>query len=469
MNAPAEKSVKATLNEVAAAQLPETPHLAEKEPAADTSQPARREAVTAELVVPVSKKRKNAAAVSDISVVEKAPGEQKPPELRAPVPAATEVPGPGAAKAHAAEVRRARSRRLLKRLAIFVIVPTLVAAAYYGLFATPQFESYSTFTVQSSEVRPTLGMEGLLAGIASGGGHDALAVRDYALSRDMLAQLDKEVGFIAHYRDPSRDFVSRLGASATFEDAYEYFGSKVYADYDQTSGAVTLRVRAFTPDKAQGFAKSVLAASEAMVNKLSERQRRDRTRTAEAELKLAEERLRTSRKAIVALQQKHKDFSPLQTAGAAIEIRTQLEGEMAKARAELMQLKSFMNDNAPQVMAANEKIKAIGAQIAGESRRLVDPKENNGLNASLVDFEAAMTEKEFAEKAYATALAALELARADADRQHRYLAVIAGPSKPDESTYPHRFRSVLAAFVLSFLLLGVVSLLGAAVREHARL
>lgn len=390
-------------------------------------------------------------------------------EALAPAVAAPEPQSPGAAKALAAEVRRARSRRLLKRLAVFVGLPTVGAVAYYGFLATPQFESYSTFTIQSSETRPAFGMEGLLAGMASGAGHDALAVRDYALSRDMLALLDKQDGFISHFREPSRDWLSRLGASASFEDAFEYFGSKVYADYDQTSGAVTLRIRAFSPDKAQAFAKTVLASSEAMVNRLSERQRRDRTRYAEAELKLAEERLQSSRKAIVALQQKHKDFSPLQTAGAAIEIRTQLEAELAKARAELMQLKSYMNENAPQVRAANEKVKSLAAQAAGESRRLVDPKESGGLNASLIDFEAGMTEKEFAEKAYASALAALELARADADRQHRYLAVVAGPSKPDESTYPHRIRSIIAAFVLSFLLLGVVSLLGAAVREHARL
>jgi capsular polysaccharide transport system permease protein len=464
MNAPAEKkATQPTLNEVV--PLPAQDGQPSDAPANEPAPQAGREATPADVVAAPKKKRPPVAAEAP---PEKAAVAAPALDLQARAPA-PEMPGPGAAKAHAAEVRRLRSRRLLRRLALFVVLPTTAAAAYYGLIATPQFESYSTFTVQSSEARPTLGMEGLLAGIASGAGHDALAVRDYALSRDMLALLDKQDGFIRHYREPSRDWVSRLSESASFEDAYEYFGSKVYADYDQTSGAVTLRVRAFTPDKAQAFAKSLLAGSEAMVNKLSERQRRDRTRWAEAELKLAEERLQGSRKAIVALQQKHKDFSPLQTAGAAFQIRTQLEGELAKARAEVMQLKSFMNADAPQVRAANERVKALGAQIAGESRRLVDPKESSGLNASLVDFEAGMTEKEFSEKAYASALAALELARADADRQHRYLAVVAGPSRPDESTYPHRFRSVLAAFVLSFLLLGVVSLLGAAVREHARL
>jgi capsular polysaccharide transport system permease protein len=172
---------------------------------------------------------------------------------------------------------------------------------------------------------------------------------------------------------------------------------------------------------------------------------------------------------IVELQQKHEDFNPLQSATAAMTVRTGLETELAKARAELMQLKSYMNADAPQVLASAEKVKSLSAQVAGESRKLVDPTKPGGLNTSFADFEGAMVEKEFAQKAYESAMATLEMARADADRQHRYVAVIAAPSKPDESTYPHRVRSVLTAFVASFLLWGVFSLMIAAVREHARL
>lgn len=370
----------------------------------------------------------------------------------------------------AAAVRRARGRRLALRVALFVLLPTALAAVYYGVIATAQYESYSLFTVQSSEARPTLGVEGLLAGITGGNaGHDALTVRDYVLSRDMLQRLDKDLRFIDHYKAGTSDWFSRLAPDASFEDSYEYYAGKIYADYDQTTGAVTLRVRAFSADKAIAISQSVLASSEEMVNKLSERQRHDRIAYAEVDLKQAEVRLTAARKAVVALQQKYGDFSPLQTAEAAMKIRTALEGELAKARAEMMQLKSFMNDDAPQVRAANEKVKAISAQVAGESRRLVDPSKSNGLNASFADFEEAMMEKEFAEKVYQSSLASLELAREDANRQHRYLAVIAKPSKPDEATYPHRVRGVVAAFFVCFLLLGVVSLMVAAVREHARL
>lgn len=378
--------------------------------------------------------------------------------------------GVSKAKAKAQALRRKRSQRLLRRFSVFVLLPTAIAAAYYGPIASNQYESVASFSVQSSDSRPMIGMEGLLAGLTSGGGrNDVMAVRDYLLSRDMLQRLEKEHGFIEHYKDRGKDWLSRLRADASFEQAYEYYTQKVHAEYDTSSGSITLKVRAFDAKNAQLFARNLLTYSEEMVNKLADRERRDRTGYAESDLKRAEQRLSEARKKLVALQHEHSDFSPMQTANSTMEIRTRLEGELARARAELMQRKAFMQSDAPQVLAAEEVVKSISAQIANESRRLVDPRKPEGLGATLADFEAAMVEKEFSQKAYQSAMANLEVARADADRQHRYIALIATPSLPDQSTYPHRWRSIITAFVLSFLLLGVGSLVSAAVREHAKL
>jgi capsular polysaccharide transport system permease protein len=403
-----------------------------------------------------------------MSAIAEKVGESTVAEVTVLTPAADK--GVSKAKAKAQALRKKRSQRLLRRFAVFVLLPTALAATYFGAIASNQYESSASFSVQSSDARPMIGMEGLLAGLASGGGrNDVLAVRDYVLSRDMLQRLDKEHGFIKHYKDKRADWFSRLHEGASFEEAYEYYAHKVYADYDTTSGSITIKVRAFDAKSAQLFARSLLAYSEEMVNKLSDRERKDRTGYAESDLKRAEQRLSEARKRLVALQQEHSEFSPLQTANSTMEVRTRLEGELARARAELMQRKAFMQDNAPQVLAAEEVVKSISAQIANENRRLVDPRKPEGLGTTMADFEAAMVEKEFSQKAYQSAMANLEVARADADRQHRYIALVANPSLPDQSTYPHRTRSIITAFFLSFLLLGVGSLISAAVREHARL
>src|SRR4051812_11685987 len=103
-----------------------------------------------------------------------APAEKKPEESRSGV--AELKPLQGSTKAHALAVRKARSRRLLMRILLFVVLPTALAATYYGALASRQYESYAQFTVQSSELQPSLGVD-LLAGLsgASGSARDALA------------------------------------------------------------------------------------------------------------------------------------------------------------------------------------------------------------------------------------------------------------------------------------------------------
>jgi capsular polysaccharide transport system permease protein len=149
-------------------------------------------------------------------------------------------------------------------------------------------------------------------------------------------------------------------------------------------------------------------------------------------------------------------------------IRTQLEGELAKTRAELRQLESFMKPESHQVQSLRQKIVSLEEQIQNENLKLVDP-QSQSLSASIARFEPLVLEKEFAEKAYESALTSLELARVEAAQQHRYLATIVSPSVPDEPTHPERILGILTVFAVALAVFGIVSLFVAAVREHAKL
>lgn len=390
--------------------------------------------------------------------------------LRLEPSAPDKQPAPAATAASVVkQVRRQQARRLLARLALFVLLPTLLATVYYAKLASDQFESYSHFTVHSAESQAVLPFESLLGVTGAPATRDTLAVREYILSRDMLARLQRDHAFIDHYKQSGADFLTRLAADASFEEAYEYYEDKVQVDFDSTSGTLTLRVRALSAERAQQFSEAIIRYSEEMVNKLTQREREDQTRYAEQTVKEAEKRLVAARKALLTQQRKHSELNPEQTAQSAMTLRTEIEGELARARAELMQLKSYMAPTAPKVIALTDRVRALSAQAAQEKRRLVDPKSDRGIAGSMGEFEAAMVEKEFAQKSYESAMAALDIARTQAARQHRYLARIAEPSLPDESTYPKRPLSVLTVFVVSFLLLGIGSLLWASIREHARI
>jgi capsular polysaccharide transport system permease protein len=64
-------------------------------------------------------------------------------------------------------------------------------------------------------------------------------------------------------------------------------------------------------------------------------------------------------------------------------------------------------------------------------------------------------------------LSALQEAHANASKQQLYVERLAEPSMPDEAIEPKRLRNMAAAFMLSLIVWGVLSLFAASVKEHA--
>jgi len=374
--------------------------------------------------------------------------------------------GAGPAVNTAKELRRLRARRLARRLGIGVALPTVLAGLYYGFVVTPQFESVSSFTVQAADGPTAPQFELLFAAVPGNAGRDAQLVQEYALSRDMLQHLVEEHGFLEHYGDDSVDFASRLDAEAGTEALHEYYLEHVEVDYDNTAGLLRLRVLAFDAEAARHFSQAILDKSEEMVNELSARARHDRISLARSELERAEERLVAARRAVNEAQGEGAELNPLQSAEALYELRAQLEGQLASARAELSALRGTAPSGSPEVVAQRRRVTALQRQLEEQNERLVG-ESGASLRQAISTFEPLLGEKEFAERAYASALASLEMARVDAARQHRYLVTLAGPSQPSDATHPNVLWSTLTVLVLCFALMGIGTLLIASVREHA--
>ena len=75
-------------------------------------------------------------------------------------------------------------------------------------------------------------------------------------------------------------------------------------------------------------------------------------------------------------------------------------------------------------------------------------------------------EQEFADNQLAAALASLEQARNEAQRQQLYLERIVQPSLPDVAVLPERLRNVVTVLVIGLVLWGILGMILAGVREH---
>jgi len=365
-------------------------------------------------------------------------------------------------------LRKARVKRLQRLFRWWVGVPTLLAVLYYGLIASDYYQSEAKFSIQSIDRSAAASLDTLIGSLPGiGSDKDALMVKDYILSRDVLARLDKEHAFLKHYQDAG-DWLSKLSGNSTFEDAYDYYLTRVNVDFDIQSGVSTLRVRALNAQQAAEFAGAILGYSEQLVNELSHRAELDRLDLARAEVQRGEERLTAARNAILSQQLAANEMNPAESAAAVMEIRSQLEAELAKSQAELTEIISYMRADSPKAVALKNRIESLKKQVSRENSRLINT-EDTSLSNSIAGFEPLVVEKEFAEKAYESALASLEVARAEAARQHRYLATVVTPSIPDVDTHPKRMMSILTVLFAAILSFGIGSLLIAAIREHARI
>jgi capsular polysaccharide transport system permease protein len=82
--------------------------------------------------------------------------------------------------------------------------------------------------------------------------------------------------------------------------------------------------------------------------------------------------------------------------------------------------------------------------------------------------DPASIDHQIAEKRLEAALKGFQEAVLEVGRAQRYLVVLDGPSHPDTAAMPRRLWGILTVCISALVLVSVLSLLGASVREHAK-
>ena len=370
-------------------------------------------------------------------------------------------------------VRRSKTGDWLRRhrwFALFVLLPTVAAALYYGAIASPIYVSQSTFVIKSpgQKSAPSLSLANLVqtTGLSSGQ-EQTKEVLDYIRSRSAVRDLESQTDVRAKYSSRGADFLSRfpqLFGDSSFESFYRYYGSMVAADMDQESGLAVLEVRAFTPRDAYDLNARLLNLSEALVNRLNQRAEGRGIAEAEQRVVQAEDRLRNARLALSAYRNQNQLLDPGKQATGVLEISNKLVAEQAglQAQLELMQRVAPRN---PAIPALRNRIVAMGREIAAQNGRAVGTP--TGIASKLANYEKLQVEQEFATQMLTTANASLESARTEAQKQQFYLERVVDPNLPDDSSLPHRLKRILVVFAASLCLYFVGWMLIVGILEHA--
>ena len=405
----------------------------------------------------------------------------KPADTPAPQTAKTPPPGGGKGNPNKPVVVRPTARPARrKRRHWFVLVSFLIVVLspiggsgwYLYTQAVDQYASTLGFTVRSEE---STSASDVLSGIGSsltGGSasRDADILYEFILSQEIVRKIDDRLNleqiYSAHY---DQDPLLSYDTAGTIEDLTEYWQRMVRVAYDSASGLMELRVLAFTPQDAQAIAEAIFDESSTMINALSATAREDGTRYAEDDLNRAIERLKTAREAMTAFRLANQIVDPNADIQVQMGLLTTLQEQQAAALIDYQLIAETARDGDPRLQQARRRLEIIEAQIAEERRKFgAQGNETDGVEyaTTIAEFERLTVEREFAESAYAAALSALDLARATASRQSRYLAAYIRPTLAEKSEFPQRELLIGIVTAFSFLIWAIMTLVFYALRDR---
>ena len=355
-------------------------------------------------------------------------------------------------------------------MALFVGLPTLFAAVYYGLMAAPVYVSQSAFVIKSPGQKslPSLSLANLVqSGGVSSSKEQTQEVLEYVRSRDALRDLEATTRIKAIYSDPTADVLSRFPGpfqDRSFENLYRYYGSMVAANVDSDSGMAVIEAKAFEPRGAYQINAKLLDLSEALVNRLNERAENRAIAEASRRVGQAEERVRAARVALSAYRNQQDLVDPKTQAEGVLEISNKLITEQAALRAQLELMMRVAPRN-PAIPAVRNRIAAVTRQINAQTGRAVGTP--SGIASKMGNYEKLSVEQDFATQMLTAAQASLEQARTDAQKQQFYLERIVEPDTPDDALLPHRLKSILIVLASSLCLYFVGWMLVVGILEHA--
>jgi capsular polysaccharide transport system permease protein len=365
-----------------------------------------------------------------------------------------------------------RPRWLLVSFILCVALPLIAATIYFATLATDRYAARAGFSIRGIDTNAGIDGIGALTGLASTGSttSDSYIVLSYLASRELLEAVDRQLDLRGVYSSRDVDMLSRLASEATVEDFLEYWNRRIQTQFDPTSGIIEFEVQSFSPEHAREIAAVVLRLTQTLVNELSANARSDALRFAREEVELQEARLRQALGAIRDFRASEQSVDPSASAALEIELIASLEARLIDVNARIAALRQTLDENAPSLTALRRNADALAAQIV-ERREAIGSEilGESGVSAvsqQLALYEELEVERSLAQQAYASALASLEQARRDADRQQRYLAIHLRPQAPESAHYPRSPRNLM---ILGFALVavwGIGTLITYSVRDH---
>ncbi|MBF9045972.1 capsule biosynthesis protein [Rhodobacterales bacterium LSUCC0031] len=371
------------------------------------------------------------------------------------------------------DIARRRRRRLVllaTRLALFVLLPTLLVSYYFYRVATPLYATNTEFVIQKAETGGTSsggGLGGLLGGSSFATVQESIVVQSYLESREAMLRLDEELNFREHFSAPNMDPLIRLAPDAAIETVYATYRDQLTIGYDPTEGVIKLEMLAADPFTSQAFSEALIRYAEERVDQMSQRLREDQMAGARESYEDAERRVSEAQARVLELQERRGVLSADAEVSAVFSQISTFELEAQQERLRLAEILSARSPNPTRVEVAQNNIARLETLIAQLRSSLTDTQAGGASLARIQsELVIAQADLETRQMMLAQSLQQLETARIEANRQSLYLSMGVFPVPPDRAAYPRAFENTLLAFLVFSGIYLMVSMTASILREQ---
>ena len=367
-----------------------------------------------------------------------------------------------------------RKKRLIWRLSLllFVILPTILSAVYYTLYASEQFQSEARFVVRAISATPLQQGEGddgaAIIPLPNSLNQDAHIIASYLSSDQFYHEMNGELDIETLFSRSDIDFFNRLTEKVAFDEKVKYLKKKMTIFVDGPSGIITVRARAFTPEEAQKIVQVALDRAEVIIDKISERAKTDLVERAEDEVRLNLAKFVDSLTELRRFQDETGILDPLGSAQVVSRLISGLTNRKLETIVEVEIAKNSGVSNNPRMRQLELLLKAIDSQISDLKGSLTQNNQKKGtvLSDTLVTFAELQTQRLLSEALYESSRRSLDTAKSTALRRTTFLAVFSRPKLAETKFYPKTLRQVAFVFVAMFILWSIAMLIIAAVEDH---
>lgn len=349
---------------------------------------------------------------------------------------------------------RARHATLLLSFVFLVLSPAILAAWYLWTIAADQYASEVGFSVRQEDASSALDILGGLSALSGSSSSDTDILYEFIQSQHLVADLNRTLDLREIWSKPTDDPVFSLPPEGPIEELVDYWPRMVTLSYGTGPGLLEIQVRAFTPEDANRITTALFDRSSQIVNDISAIARDDAIRYAQDDLTEAEERLRSARAEVTLFRNRNQLVNPDLDLQSQAGLLSNLQQQQAAALIEIDLLADQASSSDPRVTQAQRRLEVIERRIEAERQKLgfMGTGPDSSPFANLMgEYERLVVDREFAETAYTSALAAYDGALAEARRQTRYLAAYMLPTMAETPEYPRRV--LLLTVIVGILLL----------------